>query len=203
MSELKDIKILIVEDNPIIAEDLRSFLESESFRIEGVAHNAVDALDALSSRNVNFAILDIHLGTGQNGLDIAEVIHEKYKIPYIFLTSFDDDATLEEAQKHAPYGYLIKPFQERTVLTTIKLAIGNHRHFQESDKLDLSIIKAKASSELSEQEVKIIEDLLVGSSYKQIAGNLFISINTVKYHAKNIYLKLNIKGRAELSALIR
>lgn len=201
MTDVKDIKILVVEDNPIIAADLESYLESEGFCISAIAHTASEAYDALSSREVNFAMLDIHLGAGPSGLDIANVIHTKYHLPYIFLTSFDDNATMEEAQKHAPYGYLVKPFQERTVLSTIKMAKANFDRMNLS-KTQLENGSVPAFDGLSKQEKAIANELIKGKSYKQIATDLFISINTVKFHAKNIYLKLHIEGRAALASLI-
>lgn len=201
MSQSSDIKMLIVEDNALIAADLGFYLESEGFYISAIAHSASQAYDALMNREINFAMLDIHLGPGPSGLDIANVIHSKYHFPYIFLTSFDDDATITEAQKHAPYGYLVKPIQERTVLSTIKLAKAN---FERTNASKSQIEKAAipAFDVLSKQEKTIANELIIGKSYKQISSSLFISINTVKFHAKNIYLKLQIEGRAELASLI-
>ena len=196
--EIKGKKILIVEDNPIIAADLESFLSSEGLDVVAVAHEASHALDHLNKPDIEFAILDIHLGTGPSGLDIAEVIHEKYHLPYIFLTSFDDEATLAEAQRHAPYGYLVKPFQERTILATIKMALLN---FEKSkNQLDSSRdhIDSISTSPLTEQEHTVLKKLLEAKSYKQIAASCFISINTVKFHAKNIYAKLDVSSRIEL-----
>jgi len=198
MDNFKDTSILIVEDDGIIAEDISSLLKVSGFSVAGVAHDGASALDLLASRNPNFAILDIHIGSGMSGLDIAQVIHNKYKIPYIFLTSFDDDATLDAAQEQSPYGYLVKPFQERTLLTTIKTALKNYEKSQGSEQLTKENVDAKSVEKTTEQEFKIISELLLGKSYKQISAENFISINTVKYHVKNIYTKLEIKRRAEL-----
>lgn len=203
MRDPAEIRVLIVEDNPIIAADLESLIVSEGMKVAAVSHTAVDAFDALSNRSIDLAMLDVHLGSGQTGLDVAEVIDTKYDIPYIFLTSFDDDATLQAAQELSPYGYLVKPFQERTVISMIKMAIGSRDQLQQKDPLDLTKLKEKAITKLSDQETKIVTNLLEGYSYKQISEMHFVTVNTVKYHAKNIYLKLQIKGRAELAALIR
>lgn len=202
MTQAKDIKILIVEDNPLIAADLESFLESEGFYISAVAHSASQAYDALMNRDINFAMLDIHLGSGPSGLDVANVIHSKYHLPYIFLTSFDDDETISEAQRHAPFGYLVKPFQERTVLSTIKLAKANFDR-NNASKSELKVDSIPAFDNLSKQEKAITNELILGKSYKQISSTMFISINTVKFHAKNIYLKLQIQGRAQLASLVQ
>ena len=199
MKTTEDIKVLIVEDEPIIAEDLNSFLREEGFRVAGVAHKGEEALDMLSTRNPNFAILDINLGNGISGFDIANTIRMKYHIPYIFLTSFDDETTLEEAQKFSPYGYIVKPFQERTLLTTIKLAVSNFQKINE-DQITPAFLEEKFGCSITSQEFKIVESLLEGNSYKQISQQLFISLNTLKYHIKNIYTKLQIKSRSELAS---
>ena len=191
-----------MEDQPIIAADLSSFLDSEDFKIAGIAHSGEDALDLLHNRQPDLVLLDIHLGTGMSGIEVAEVIHCDYHIPYVFLTSFDDEATLNQAQEFSPYGYLVKPFQERSLLTTIKLAMFQHEKAKKSDQIDLQVIQQKAIEPLSEQEVSIIDLLLKGKSYKQITDEKFISINTVKFHAKNIYRKLAISSRSELSSML-
>jgi len=191
-------QVLIVEDDGIIAEDINSLLQEKGYSIAGVAHNGVDALDMLENRNPNFAILDINLGGGMSGLDVAKVIHTKHEIPFIFLTSFDDENTLDQAQSFGPYGYIVKPYQERTLLTTIKTALSNFNKSKENKGLDLSKLNEISKQKITNQEFKIIEHLLKGLSYQQIADVLYISINTVKFHVKNIYLKLEIKGRSEL-----
>lgn len=196
--ELQKTKILIVEDDGIIAEDLNSLLIEKGYSIVGVAHNGSDALDMLVTRNPDFALLDINLGSGISGLEIAKVIHEKFKLPYIFLTSFDDEQTLQQAQSFGPYGYIVKPYQERTLLTTIKTALANFNASQSSPTLVRESIDKISTKKITDQEFKIIECLINGFSYQKISESLFISVNTVKYHAKNIYLKLDINGRAEL-----
>ena len=136
----EELNVLIVEDEAVIAADIRSLLRSEGCKIAGVAYNGSRALDLLSSTNPNFAILDVHLGTGPSGIDVAEVIHSKYRIPYIFLTSFSDEHTLSAAQEQGPYGYLVKPYQERTLLTTISIAWSNYKRQEKQDDWNLDII---------------------------------------------------------------
>ncbi len=191
---MNTVKVLVVEDDPIIAKDISSLLKSEGYTIVGVAHDGSMALDFLKNRTPDFIILDIYLGTGMSGIDIAEVVHEKYNIPFIFLTSFSDEETLEAAQLHSPYGYLVKPFQDRTLLTTISLALSNFQRQQKGKGLD----QARIPDRITKQELKLIEELVKGQSNKQISENLFISINTVKYHLKNIYQKFEVTSKAEL-----
>ena len=194
------LNVLIVEDDPLIAESLRLFIESQGMTVAGVAYHASAAFTALKSTRIDFAILDVDLGGGMTGIDVAEHISTNYNFPFIFLTAFDDDITLNAAQEHSPYGYLVKPFQERSLLTTIKLALANYQKIKDKGILSKEKLDATIVGEFTNQEFKMIQALLSGKTYGQIAADNFISPNTVKFHAKNIYSKFDIRGRAELVA---
>jgi len=198
MNMREELKILVVEDDPIIATDIKSLLRSEGFSVVGTAKNALRAYEMLKSSQPNFAILDIFLGTGPSGINIAEAIHGHYHIPYIFLTSFADEETLAAAQEQGPYGYLVKPFQDKSLITTISVAWSNYQRVLKQSEFNLG----RFDVELTEQEEKICRLLYQGAPYKQIADQLFVSTNTVKFHVKNIYSKFGVASRAELTALL-
>lgn len=193
--ESSELRILIVEDDPIIATDIKLLLRKEGLQVVSHAKNAIRAYDLLISTSPNFIILDIHLGTGPTGIDVAEVIQNKYNLPYIFLTSFSDTDTLSAAQEQGPYGYLVKPFQEKTLLTTIAIAWSNYQRLATKNEINFDKLEAN----LTTQEKAICQLLFSGDSYKQICETLTISINTLKFHVKNIYSKLGVTGRAELT----
>lgn len=167
-------------------------MREAGYYIAGPAYTAARAVDILASGIVNFAILDINLGGGQSGIEIADLIQRKYEIPYIFLTAFSDTHTLAAAQAHSPFGYLVKPFQPATLLSTTAIAISNFHRLQKGINFD------RLSVELTTQEKRMCELLVTGQSYQQIADVLFVSINTVRYHIKNLYLKFSVNSRAEL-----
>ena len=191
-----ELEILIVEDDPVINTDIKSLLKHEGFTIAGIASNGSKALDLLAIRKPNFAILDIHLGSDMTGIEVAEIIHEKYHIPYIFLTSFSDEDTMSAAQEQGPYGYLVKPFQDRTLVSTITTAWHHHQRLVQSKKTDIQ----SQLEILTQQEQTVCKELIKGGSYKQICEALFVSSNTLKYHVKNIYSKLGVASRSELSS---
>lgn len=194
------LKVLIVEDDPIIQEYVSQLLMSHDAQIVGRAHKASRAFDLLNTLEPDFVICDIHLGAGPSGIDVAEVIHQKYDIPYIFLTSFDDEGTLEQAQMHSPYGYIVKPFHDRTLLSTIKIAISNHQKKSSLQKLNKQTLEAKIGDSLSDQEFDILQQLVEGKSYNQIADQQYVTRDTVKYHASKLYAKCGVSSRAELAA---
>jgi len=193
-----DYKILIVEDDGLISEDISSLLMSNGYTIAGVAHNGTQATDMLLNRKPNFALLDVNLGVGMTGIDVAKVINETYQIPFVFLTSYDDEATLKAAQEYSPYGYIVKPFQDRTLLTTIKMALFNYQKMKDKEIIDKEGLEARTHKKFTNQELTIMKLMVEGLPYKAIGEELFISINTVKFHTKNIFQKLEINSRAEL-----
>lgn len=188
----ESISILIVEDDPIIALEISQVYKRAGYRVASVAHTAVKAIDRLAQGDIDFAILDVHLGRGQSGIDVATVIRQKYDIPYIFLTAFSDPHTLAAAQEQAPFGYLVKPFQPPTLLSTTAIALSNFQRLQKG--MDFSRLPVA----LTAKEQQLCELLVKGQSYQQIADAMFVSINTVRYHVKNLYLKLEVNSRAEL-----
>ncbi|NJB86779.1 DNA-binding NarL/FixJ family response regulator [Lewinella marina] len=195
---LEALRILVVEDDPVIRTDLKSLLLSRGLAVVGTAKNALQAYDQLRSARPNFVILDINLGTGPSGLEVAEVVHTTYHLPYIFLTSYSDAATLEAAMQQNPYGYLVKPFQDETVLSTLAVAWGNHQRLRQNRGIDLS----DCPEPLTDQEERIARLLVEGLSYRSICERLFISQNTLKYHVKHIYAKFGVAGRAALVATV-
>lgn len=189
-------RILIVEDNPIVAADIESLiLEQKNYLISGMAHDASSAFDILANRIVDLVLLDINLGTGPSGIDIAKIINEKYELPFIFLTAFSDEHTLTAASDLGPSGYLVKPFNDRGLLATIAVAIRNAQSRPQKESI------TSAFPALTGQEVKILELVLIGYSNKKISDNINLSVNTVKFHLKNIYVKSQVNSKQELLAI--
>ncbi len=195
MSESK-IKILIAEDDTFISNDIASLLNSEGYQVIGIAHSEKEAIQHLKSTQVDMAILDIHMDTHESGINIAKHIRTHKNIPFIFLTSFSDKETQAQALQENPYGYLVKPFQEATLLTTINLALSNFN----KGKSELNF--SKCSEVLTKTELNICKLLCTSLTYEEIGEQSFISLNTVRFHAKNIYLKLNVNSRSELLNLM-
>ena len=123
--------VLIVEDEALVALEIERTLLKLGYRIAGKARNGDTALDLLASRQPDIALLDIDIKGSRNGIDLARVIREKYHFPFVFLTAFSDRATLAQLKDTVPYGYIVKPFNQADLLTTIELAL--HKHAAEQD----------------------------------------------------------------------
>lgn len=129
-------KILIVEDEVIIAEDLRDILESMGYVVVDVVMSAREAMQVLGSEEVDLVLLDIRIKGGKDGIDLAADINENFKIPFVFLTSHADSNTLERAKEVRPYGYLVKPFSEKEINATLQMALSNFQSEQVKNQED-------------------------------------------------------------------
>lgn len=198
-------KILIVEDEPVIAENISLYLDNNDFEVSGIAYDTVDALDQLKNNTPDAVILDINLESEKDGIDIAAHINKNYQLPFLFLTSYSDKSTLERAKKVKPDGYIVKPFNERTILASLEIAISNAATRNNHDLPELSMDKINHTllSPVSDREFDILKMVYAGHTNSQIAEAAFISPNTVKTHLKNIHLKLDARSRLEVISRLR
>ncbi|MDZ4405530.1 response regulator [Prosthecobacter sp.] len=120
-------KVLIVEDEGIVARDLKRRLEKQGFEISGIADNAVDALRLAVENPPDLALMDIIIQGDRDGIATALELRTRHDIPVVFLTAHSDMATIQRARSVLPYGYLVKPFEERELLTTIEMATYRHQ----------------------------------------------------------------------------
>jgi DNA-binding LytR/AlgR family response regulator len=114
-------QILIVEDELLIAEMLKEILEDLGHKIIAIAGDYIEALNTLHVNKPDLIFIDINLGKGKSGLDLAQLINDQHKIPFLFLTSFSDKETISKAMQLHPQAYLMKPFNEIDIFTTLEL----------------------------------------------------------------------------------
>jgi len=116
-------RILVVEDESIVAKDIQKSLEKLGYEVPATASSAASAYEKLEEIQPDLVFLDIKLKGEEDGIHIAEHIREKYNIPVIFLTSYVDQITLDRAKVTEPYGYIVKPFNESDLKTTVEMAL--------------------------------------------------------------------------------
>ena len=119
------IKILIVEDNVIIADDMQSMLEEIGYEIVDNVIVYEQAVETLKTKEVDLVLIDIILASDKTGIDLGKHIRDNYNIPFIFVTSNSDRATVENAKTVKPNGYLVKPFEQQDLYTSIEIALSN------------------------------------------------------------------------------
>ncbi|WP_299666042.1 response regulator [uncultured Polaribacter sp.] len=115
--------VFIVEDNAINKLTLETILEENNFDITGSASNAEEAWEDLKNTVVDIVLIDINLAGDKNGIWLAEKIRKEKNTALIYLTAYGDKKTIDKVKKTRPNGYLMKPYNEPTLLTTIEIAI--------------------------------------------------------------------------------
>lgn len=200
---MDEIRILIVEDEPVIAENIAYYLNNHNFTVCGIAYDAEEAKRILEKGSPDAIVLDINLHSDTNGLDIAAYVNARYAIPFILLTSYADKETIEQAKKVRPWGYIVKPFNENTLLASLEMAISNFAQATNRNQPQPRIEKINKHllSQVSEREFEVLNLIYAGKTNQQIADALFVSVNTVKKHINSAYLKLDVLTRT--TAIVR
>lgn len=120
---MTDKNILIVEDERIVAEDIRSRLINFGYSVQAIVSTIQNALIQINSNDINLVLLDIELEGPMDGIKLAEELNANYDIPVVYLTAHSDKDILDRAKKTEPFGFLIKPFEERELYSTIETAL--------------------------------------------------------------------------------
>jgi CheY-like chemotaxis protein len=128
--------IFIVEDEAIVANDIKETLKSLGYTVPGIAKSGELALEKVKEAKPDLILMDIHLAGQLDGVETAGKIHVLYNIPVIYLTAYADKALLERAKVTEPYGYVIKPYDERELHSVIEMALYKHRIEREIKKRD-------------------------------------------------------------------
>ena len=118
--------ILIVEDDEIVSQVVRSMLQDLGYRIMAVADSGEELLALLEERLPDLILMDIELGGKLDGIDAAETVTRQYDIPIVYLTGYVDDCLLERVKSTALFGYVLKPFDEKELQVAIEVALSRH-----------------------------------------------------------------------------
>ena len=119
--------ILVVEDESIVALDLKRCLQNLGYQVSRVASSGEKAVEMIAAQKSDLVLMDIRLQGKMDGIEAAKAIHSDYDVPVIYLTAYADDQTLQSATAAVPYGYLLKPFDARELKTTIEVTLFKHK----------------------------------------------------------------------------
>ncbi|MEZ7890288.1 MAG: response regulator [Candidatus Wallbacteria bacterium] len=120
-------KIQIVEDKVIVARDIQNTLKNFGYYVSAVSHSGEDAVKKVSETTPDLILMDVMLNGRMDGISAAETIKNNYDIPIIYLTSYSNEETMQRAQKTQPYGYILKPFEDRELNIAIQIALCKHK----------------------------------------------------------------------------
>lgn len=202
------LNIIVVEDEGIISEMLKVMLEDMGHRVVGVAHNKHSGAELIDRGGFGFAILDINLEGGTEGIELAETLRKR-RIPFMFLTSYADRHTVEEAKKTVPGAYIVKPFTEEELYTGLEMAVmhsaknedqtvnikDGHRS-QLFDPEDILYIKAdNIYIEVYTKGRKVVSRQTLSAALEKLPRDLFIRVH--RSYAVN-RKKIDTLGRSSL-----
>lgn len=200
--------ILIVEDEILIANYIKNSIELVNFKCIGIAKSYDETILFLHKQNdIDLILLDISLFGDKTGIDIAKILNDKYKIPFVYLTSFSDQNTVENIKETFPLGYLSKPINKINMLTNLQIicsnlivksndfsfTIGSVKHV-----INLNDLLYVRSDHVYLEIVLVNEQLLLRSSLKNIleifSENYLQQVNRSVAVNPNYIVKVNKKS---------
>ncbi|QWR76258.1 hybrid sensor histidine kinase/response regulator [Candidatus Magnetomonas plexicatena] len=120
-------RILVVEDETIIAKDIRRSLDLLGYEVTATVSSGQEALQSVNQNKPDLVLMDIMIHGSQDGIETADAIKHKFDIPVVYLTAYADEQMLERAKITEPFGYILKPFEETELRTTIEIALYKHK----------------------------------------------------------------------------
>jgi FOG: CheY-like receiver len=120
-------RILIVEDEYIVAMGIKRMLKSLGYTVTGVALSGEDAISKAELTFPDIILMDIMLKGDIDGIEAAKEIRERFDVPVVYLTAYSDNKILERAERTEPFGYIIKPFDEKDLYSSIEVALQRQR----------------------------------------------------------------------------
>jgi diguanylate cyclase (GGDEF)-like protein len=145
-------KILIVEDESIIAEDISDSLISLGYRITGMVYSGEEAIEAAAKCRPDLVLMDVNLQGEIDGITAAAEIRSRFQIPVVYLTAYADENTLRRVNATKPFGYIVKPFEEKNLHTTIQLALHRHEYDSLTNLPNRSLLREQLNQVLEKQK---------------------------------------------------
>ncbi|MFC1528912.1 PAS domain S-box protein, partial [Candidatus Latescibacterota bacterium] len=151
-------KILIVEDEVIVADDIKKILGKNGYDVASLAISGEKAIQIVAEENPDLVLMDIFLKGKLNGIKAADYIHKKFKIPVIYLTAYYDEKTFQSAKITRPFGYLTKPFDTRQLCMAIEIALYKNKIDKEKEKLIHDLQKEITERKQAEEDLSKSEE---------------------------------------------
>ncbi len=195
------ITVAIVDDQRDIREGLQKLLDAaDGFRCAGTYRDAESALEEIPILAPDVVLMDIELPE-MSGIDCVKILKQSLpELDVIMLTAYTDDEHIFQALKAGAYGYLTKSIFPSRLLNAIReIRVGGAPMSTYVARRVVSYFSTQQNPfpQLSKREKEVLDLLCEGQNYRDIAKNLFVSPNTVRFHLKNIYKKLQVNSRHE------
>ena len=218
-------RILIVEDDWVVARAVQKILENAGFEVTDVVGSAAGALTSVHESPPDLILLDIALGEGPDGIEVAKELRVLADVPIVFVTAHADATTLRRAAEVTPAGFVVKPFQQAQLLSTVMMAVTRassdltsgavpprpsvddtseptdprqHHLRQVAAAVSTRVPGPGRGTTLTSRELEVVQLLLANGRVSSIAARLDISPHTVRNHLRSIFRKLGVHSQVEL-----
>jgi len=211
-------KVLIVEDEIIISDDICMTLEEHDYEVTGQAIDYDDAIQSFIESKPDLVLLDINLSGEKDGIQVAEKIIDLGRVPFIYTSSLGDSVTIARAKGTNPDAYLLKPFKEEQLLASIEIALSNFSNTQDSEKNELAMYNNAIFVKDKHRFVKVLvnEILYISKSDNYIdlythskkyvirasMGSFLEQLKSEKMYKTNRSFAVNINHITDLSTTI-
>ncbi|MCJ7615800.1 MAG: response regulator [Desulfobacterales bacterium] len=182
---MPETKILIVEDEAIVAEDIHNSLQGLGYIISAVVSSGEEAITKIEEDMPDLVLMDIVLQGDMDGIEAAGQINSRFNIPVVYLTAFTDEKTIERAKLTEPFGYIVKPFDDRELHSTVEMAIYKHKmesKLKENERWLSTILKSIGDAVIvtdAEGNIQFMNDVacsLTGWKIEETIGKTLVDI---------------------------
>jgi two-component system, NarL family, response regulator len=196
MSQSNVIRILIADDHPILGKALTMFLECEpDLTVVGYASDGREALELFRQHQPDVALMDLQMPK-MEGADAIAAICAKFKhARIVVLTTYDGDEDIYRGLRAGAKGYLLKGAEPKELLNAIRTVHQGQKYIPPS--IAAKLAERMSSPELSDRELEVLRLIAKGKNNQQISNVLNIAESTVRFHANNIFGKLNVRDRTQ------
>lgn len=157
------LNVLVVEDEHLVADDLRETLEILGYQVPALAATGEEAIQQAAQLQPDLVLMDIRLAGAMDGIEASEHIQSTFQIPVVYLTANADRATLERVKGTHPYGYILKPFNETILATTIEIALARHRA---ENQVHQALISAESHRKRAESYAQVKSEYFSMASHE-------------------------------------
>jgi PAS domain S-box-containing protein len=211
---------MVVEDEGIIAQDIKNCLEGLGYNVPDVVFTGREAIQRAEELRPDLVLMDIVLKGDIDGIETASEIRKKYNIPIVYLTAYEDDKTLKRAKLTEPLGYILKPFEERYLRSSIEMALYKHQmetRLKQNERWLSTVLRSVGEAVVVTDENGLVQytnptaEQLTGWSLSEIQGkdieDVFVLIDEitrvpVKNPVKRVLAENRVIGRTNHTILL-
>ncbi len=206
---MSTIKVMIVDDHPVVREGLKQLLEvNEDIQVISEAGNGLECLHLLGEFSPDLIFMDIRM-PGISGIETTRLAHQKYPgIKIIMLTIYEDDQYVTEAVQAGAKGYVLKQVQRDELIKIIRDVMADRAFLDPSVTATVlerlkhgdSTPQKKDKVPLTQRELEVLKGIVAGHTDRAIGRSLHIAESTVRSHIKSLYKKLGVTSKSQAVA---